>query len=67
MENWRQIGTVLEQGQGALIQDQPPEEYRERLQLYQRAMGEAAIVRSRELWDAITQLPEQGTIIDIVD
>jgi predicted metal-binding protein len=65
MENWHQLGTVLEQGQGALIREQAPEEYRERLQLYQRAMGEAAVVRSRELWDAITRLPEQGTIIDI--
>jgi predicted metal-binding protein len=65
MENWRQIGIILEQGQGSLIREQTPEECRERLQLYQLAMGEAAVVRSRELWDAITQLPEQGTIIDI--
>jgi len=65
MENWRQIGTVLEQGQGTLIREQPPQEYRERLQLYQRAMGEAAVVRSRELWDAVIQLPEQGVIVDI--
>jgi predicted metal-binding protein len=65
MENWRRLGTVLEQGQGALIREQAPEEYRERLQLYQRAMGEAAQVRSRELWEAITRLPERGTIIDI--
>jgi predicted metal-binding protein len=65
MENWRQIGTVLEDGQGSLIREQAPDAYRERLQLYQQAMGEAAVERSRELWDAITQLPEQGTIIDI--
>jgi predicted metal-binding protein len=65
MDNWRRIGTVLEQGQGALIREQTPQEYSERLQLYQRAMGEAAVVRSRELWDAITRLPEQGIIIDI--
>ena len=65
MDKWQKLGTVLEQGQGSLIHEQAPAEYRERLQLYQRAMGEAAIVRSRELWDAITQLPEQGTVIDI--
>jgi predicted metal-binding protein len=65
MENWRRIGSVLEQGQGSLIREQVPDEYRERLQLYQRAMGEAAVVRSRELWDTITQLPAQGTVIDI--
>jgi predicted metal-binding protein len=65
MENWRQLGIILEQGQGSLIREQPPEDYQERLQLYQQAMGEAAIVRSRELWDAVCQLPEQGTIIDI--
>jgi len=65
MENWRQLETVLEQGQGALIREQSAEEYRERLQLYQRAMSDAAIIRSRELWEAVTLLPEQGTIIDI--
>jgi predicted metal-binding protein len=65
MENWRQLGTVLEQGQGSLIREQAPEEYQARLQLYQQAMSEAARIRSRELWEAITQLPEQGTIIDI--
>src|SRR6185369_3824862 len=47
MENWRQIGTVLNKGQGALTREQPPEEYRARLQLYQQAMAEAARVRSR--------------------
>ncbi len=65
MDNWRQLGTVLQEGQGALIREQPPEEYRERLQLYQQAMSEAAQVRSVELWDAVTLLPERGTIIDI--
>src|SRR5512133_327158 len=65
MDKWRQLGTVLEQGQGNLNVEQTPPEYAQRLQLYQQAMGEAAVVRSRELWDAVTQLPEQGTIIDI--
>ncbi|MDA8414484.1 MAG: DUF2284 domain-containing protein [Desulfobacteraceae bacterium] len=65
MENWNQLGTVLREGQGALTSEQAPEHYRERLQLYQQAMGEAAVVRSGELWVAITQLPQQGTIIDI--
>lgn len=65
MENWSQLGTVLREGQGALIREQAPNECRKRLQLYQQAMGEAAVVRSGELWDAIIQLPEQGIIIDI--
>lgn len=65
MENWRRLGTVLHEGQGALIREQSPDEYRERLQLFQQAMAEAALVRSRELWDALTLLPERGTIIDI--
>src|SRR6185369_9362867 len=42
MDNWRRLGTVLQEGQGALIREQSPEEYRERLQLYQQAMSEAA-------------------------
>src|ERR1039457_2724199 len=57
MDNWRQLGTVLHKGQGALIREQAPEEYRERLELYQQAMSEAAQVRSKELWDALTLTP----------
>nr|WP_277058624.1 methyltransferase [Trichlorobacter lovleyi] len=65
MENWRQLGTILQEGQGALIQEQPQDQYLERLQLFHHAMAEAAQVRSRELWDAVVPLPEQGTIIDL--
>ncbi len=65
MENWRQLGVVLHEGQGALIREHSPVEYQERLQLFQQAMAEAAEVRSRELWDALTLLPERGVIIDI--
>jgi predicted metal-binding protein len=65
MENWRKLGVVLQEGQGTLIREQSPDASRERLQLFQQAMTEAAQVRSRELWDALTQLPESGTIIDI--
>ena len=65
MENWRQLGTILQEGQGALIQEQPQGQYRERLQLFHHAMAEAARVRSKELWDAVAPLPEQGTIIDL--
>ncbi|MFA7404788.1 MAG: DUF2284 domain-containing protein [Pelobacteraceae bacterium] len=65
MEKWRQLGVVLQDGQGALNSEQSPDEYRERLQLFQQAMSETAQVRCRELWDAVTLLPEQGTIIDI--
>lgn len=65
MDNWRQIGNVLSEGQGCLIREQSPDNYKKRLQLYQAAMSEAATVRSYELWDRVTKLPEQGTIIDI--
>jgi len=65
MENWRQLGTILQEGQGALIQEQPQKQYLERLQLFHHAMAEAARVRSKELWDAVAPLPEQGTIIDL--
>ncbi len=65
MENWGRLGEVLQEGQGALIIDQSDGDRRERLQLFQRAMSEAAVVRSRELWDALTDLPDEGTIIDI--
>ncbi|MFZ2949113.1 MAG: DUF2284 domain-containing protein [Desulfuromonadaceae bacterium] len=65
MENWGRLGDVLREGQGTLIREQSDDDYRERLRLFQRAMAEAARVRSRELWDVLTDLPERGTIIDI--
>ncbi|MBK5275335.1 MAG: hypothetical protein JJE30_09830 [Desulfuromonadales bacterium] len=65
MENWGQLGTVLTEGQGALIRERPQDEYQRRLTLFQHAMGEAAQVRARELWQALPGLPESGLIIDI--
>lgn len=65
MENWGRLGTVLAEGQGALISEQPREEYQRRLTLFQRAMAEAARVRSRELWEALPGLAESGLIVDI--
>ena len=65
MEKWDKLGVVLREGQGALVVDRSVEDCRERLQLFQQAMSEAAMVRSRELWDAIADLPEEGLIVDI--
>lgn len=65
MDNWNQLGTVLRDGQGSLVKEQPPEEYQRRLNLFQGAMAEAARVRARELWEALPGLPESGLIIDI--
>ncbi len=65
MDNWRNLGTVLQEGQGVLIREQAPDEYQERLQLFQKAMTETAQVRSGELWAALGPLPERGIIIDI--
>lgn len=66
IDNWRQLGTILQQGQGALTRQQPPDVYQERLELFQGSMAEAASVRSAELWDALAPLtPAQGTIVDI--
>jgi hypothetical protein len=65
MENWSRLGTILQEGQGALVREQPVDDCCERLQLFQQAMAEAAQVRSQELWDALTMLPERGIIIDI--
>lgn len=63
--NWDRLGTILSEGQGTLIVEQSQDEYRRRLALFQQAMGEAAAVRSQELWEALSGLPERGLIIDI--
>ncbi|MDD2271988.1 MAG: DUF2284 domain-containing protein [Desulfuromonadaceae bacterium] len=65
MKNWGRLGEVMREGQGAQLREQSDADYRERLRLFQQAMSEAAQIRSRELWDVLTGLPEQGTIIDI--
>lgn len=65
MEKWAQLDTVLRQGQGSLQSELPDEEYHERLLLFHSAMHEAAVVRSDELWEALTFLPAKGTIIDV--
>ncbi|OGT97340.1 MAG: hypothetical protein A2X80_09450 [Geobacteraceae bacterium GWB2_52_12] len=65
MENWGRLGTVLREGQGSLLKEQPQEEYQRRLKLFQGAMAEAARVRSRELWKALPEVPKSGLIIDI--
>jgi 5-hydroxybenzimidazole methyltransferase len=64
MAKWQELGAVLTDGQGSMVSDQPPEEYLNRLSLFQKAMTEAALVRSRELWAAFPPLPETGMIID---
>jgi len=65
MENWNKLGVVLKDGQQKLVTEKTPEECSRRLNLFQLAMGEAAVVRSGELWNAVTGLPEEGRIIDI--
>jgi hypothetical protein len=65
LEKWDSLGTVLKQGQGSLIAELEPEEYRQRLQLYQGAMGEAAVVRAEELWSSFPIAAEQGAVIDL--
>jgi predicted metal-binding protein len=65
MENWAGLGHVLQEGQGTLIRELPPDQLERRLHLFQQAMAEAAAVRSQELWNTLNRLPEQGTIIDI--
>ncbi len=65
MDKWNGLGDVLCKGQGSQVTDQPPEERRNRLSLYQKAMHEAALIRSKELWDAFPCLEAAGTIIDV--
>lgn len=64
-DNWNSLDTILNKGQGALTADKSAEEYASRLNLFQSAMHEAAIVRSKELWDAFPPLADKGVIIDV--
>lgn len=64
-DTWNGLDTILYKGQGALTTDKSAEEYAYRLNLFQSAMHEAAIVRSKELWDAFPPLADAGVIIDV--
>jgi len=61
---WETLGDQLTAGQGSVVEEHPPEVYRERLGLFHRAMHEAAAVRSRELWDALGTVSPTGFVID---
>jgi hypothetical protein len=65
IDKWKGLGSVLSEGQGSNTFPLPDEEYAKRLALFQKAMGEAALVRSKELWEAVGPLPETGMIIDV--
>jgi len=61
---WGRLGELLMAGQGSLVENHSPDEYRQRLGLFHRAMHGAAAVRSEELWDALGPLAAAGQIID---
>lgn len=65
IEKWGTLADVLQHGQGTNAGDQPKKAYQQRLELFQKAMHGAAVIRSKELWDALPELPETGVIIDI--
>lgn len=61
---WGRLGELLVSGQGSVVESHPPDEYRQRLGLFHRAMHGAAAVRCAELWDALGPLATEGCIID---
>ncbi|HZV80641.1 MAG TPA: methyltransferase [Geobacteraceae bacterium] len=61
---WEGLGGQLQAGQGSVVEEPAPHEYQRRLGLFHRAMHEAAVVRSAELWDAVGTLSATGFIID---
>ncbi len=65
IDKWSDLDAILLQGQGTAAGDQSADSYKRRLELFQKAMHGAAIVRSKELWEALPALPETGLIIDI--
>jgi len=61
---WERLGEKLLEGQGSVTENPHPQEYRRRLGLFHRAMHEAAVIRSEELWNAVGPLVAEGFIID---
>lgn len=65
IDRWNGLDAVLRDGQGNGVAEQSDATYQQRLTLFQKAMHEAALVRSNELWEAFGDLPGTGVIIDI--
>ena len=66
IDKWSTLDAILLQGQGSSVpDDQSLAAYRQRLSLFQKAMHEAAVIRAKELWNALPAMPETGVIIDI--
>ena len=65
MKRWEGLGAVLRLGQESCVTARPDTGYAERVNLFQKAMHEAALVRSKELWEAIPPLPDRGLIVDV--
>jgi hypothetical protein len=61
---WGRLDELLVSGQGSVVEQHPPGEYRHRLGLFHRAMHGAAAVRSEELWEAVGSLAPEGLIVD---
>lgn len=64
IKRWGSLGEQLKEGQGKIAAEPSEEGYRRRLALFHKAMGEAALVRGGELWEAMAGLPQQGVIVD---
>lgn len=61
---WDGLGGVLHDGQATTVIDLPEEKRKDRLGLFQMAMGEAARIRAQELWGAFPNLAKAGVIFD---
>jgi len=65
IEKWSHLGDCLKTGKGAPFQDKAPEEYKKTLEIFIAAMDDAALIRSKELWNSFNPRSESGTILEL--
>lgn len=64
MEKWLNLPAFTEKGEHENLHIKGRAEYIDDLTTFLHSMDEAADIRSCELWDAISGIPEKGTIVD---
>ncbi|RMD79622.1 MAG: methyltransferase domain-containing protein [Lentisphaerae bacterium] len=65
VENWLKIEDAYRRGHRLPKPPKPEPEFRKHLHLFLEAMDEAALFRSKELWDTLGTLPECGRLLEL--
>lgn len=64
IENWNNLDKIIKNGQGSNAGIKSNKKYYDSLRIYQSAMHNAAVIRSKELWNSYPVNIKNGLIVD---